>query len=73
MLPVDFSTLYCSTISINRTKSWYTESFHYDCTIRVGRENSKLFKCHKIVLASSSEAFASMLYGNFDEGSKKKR
>ncbi|XP_065336744.1 kelch repeat and BTB domain-containing protein 8-like [Cloeon dipterum] len=52
--------------------AWYTESLHYDCTLRVGRENPKMFKCHKIVLASSSEAFASMLYTDLVEGGKGK-
>ncbi|CAB3360871.1 Hypothetical predicted protein [Cloeon dipterum] len=50
----------------------YTESEYYDCTFRVGKENPKIFKCHKLILARASEVFAKMLYGDFEEGQKSK-
>ncbi|XP_065334375.1 BTB/POZ domain-containing protein 6-like [Cloeon dipterum] len=50
----------------------YTESEYYDCTFRVGNENPKIFKCHKLILARASEVFAKMLYGDFKEGQKSK-
>ncbi|XP_065335101.1 uncharacterized protein LOC135936271 [Cloeon dipterum] len=48
---------------------FYTESEFYDCSFRVGKaDHIKIFKCHKLVLAAQSKAFAKMLIGYFSEG-----
>ncbi|XP_059481763.1 BTB/POZ domain-containing protein 6-B-like [Neocloeon triangulifer] len=46
---------------------------HYDCTFQAGPPGSSkqgLFKCHRLVLAMSSPAFETMLYGHFKEAGK---
>ncbi|XP_059472572.1 BTB/POZ domain-containing protein 6-like isoform X3 [Neocloeon triangulifer] len=51
----------------------YTESYFYDCTFEVAfQTTSKVFKCHKLILARASVPFATMLYGDFSESSKDK-
>ncbi|CAB3369949.1 Hypothetical predicted protein [Cloeon dipterum] len=67
--PVDCGKSY----QINNDRlAWYTESRFYDCSFSVGRENPKIFKCHRIVLALESEVFEKMLFGSFAEGRKMK-
>ncbi|CAB3387486.1 Hypothetical predicted protein [Cloeon dipterum] len=47
----------------------YPESYSYDCCFRVGKgDDTKIFRCHKFVLAAKSKAFSRMLMGFYREG-----
>ncbi|CAB3388593.1 Hypothetical predicted protein [Cloeon dipterum] len=47
----------------------YPESDSYDCSFRVGKgDDTQIFRCHKLVLAAKSEAFAKMLMGYYRKG-----
>ncbi|XP_059486601.1 kelch-like protein 41a [Neocloeon triangulifer] len=51
----------------------YAEGYFYDCTFEAGGgTTSKVFKCHKLMLARASPFFAKMLYGYFSESFRDK-
>ncbi|XP_059481973.1 kelch-like protein 40 [Neocloeon triangulifer] len=53
--------------------TWLESGEHYDCTFQAGPSGSSkegLFKCHQLVLATSSPVLARMLYAHFNEDGK---
>ncbi|XP_059486599.1 BTB/POZ domain-containing protein 2-like isoform X2 [Neocloeon triangulifer] len=76
---LDSEVLQMEKEELKRTGDWSSDLLHlyesfsmYDCTFRVGisATTSKIFKCHKLILAVASKVFETMFHGNFAEANK---